>query len=70
PIALIGTYKYIAEGLNLTRCNYVISTSPMASRKFELQLFSRVVRRGQFCKTHINVLVDFGDPTDVVMFHR
>ena len=70
PIALIGTYKYIAEGLNLTRCNYVISTSPMASRKFELQLFSRVVRRGQFCKTHITVLVDFGDPTDVVMFHR
>lgn len=70
PIALISTYSVIAEGFNLTRCNYAIATSPLSSVAYEIQLFSRINRRGQHCKTHTYVLLDHGDPTDVVTFHR
>lgn len=70
PIALISTYSVIAEGFNLTRCNYAIATSPLSSVAYEIQLFSRINRRGQHCKTHTYVLLDRGDPTDVVTFHR
>lgn len=70
PIALVSTYQYMAEGHNLTRCNYAIATSPLSSRAHELQLFSRIYRRGQGCRTHSRILMDDGDPADVVLFHR
>lgn len=70
PIALISTYDIIGEGLNLTRCNYAIITSPLSTRKHQDQMFGRIDRRGQHCKIHTYVLVDNGNPVDVTTFHR
>lgn len=70
PIALISTYSVIAEGFNLTRCNYAIATSHLSGVAYEIQLFFRINRRGQHCTTHIYILLDHGDPLDVVIFHR
>lgn len=70
PIALISTYDIIGEGLNLTRCNYAIITSPLSTTKHQEQMFGRIDRRGQHCKIHTYVLVDNGNPVDVTTFHR
>lgn len=70
PIALISTYNFIGTGLNLTRCNYVIATSPLASMTHQEQLFARVIRKGQYCTAHTYVLLDNGNPVDVTTFHR
>lgn len=70
PIALIGTYNIIGTGLNLTRANYAIATSPLSSKGDQSQLFARIDRKGQFCTTHSYVLMDNGNPVDVTTFHR
>lgn len=70
PIALISTFNMIGYGLNLTRANYAITTSPLASRAQEEQMFSRVDRQGQQCKCHSYVLLDNGNPVDAVTFYR
>lgn len=70
PIALISTYDIIGVGLNLTRCNYAILTSPLSSISEQRQMFGRINRRGQHCKIHTYVLVDNGNPVDVTTFHR
>ncbi|KAI7785276.1 hypothetical protein LA080_007560 [Diaporthe eres] len=70
PIALISTVNFIGTGLNLIRCNYCIATSPLRSRAEESQLFARINRNGQTCSTHNYLLLDDGNPVDVVTFHR
>lgn len=70
PIALISTYDIIGFGLNLTRCNYAIITSPLSTIKDQEQMFGRIDRRGQHAKIHTYVLVDNGNPVDVTTFHR
>lgn len=70
PIALISTVNFIGTGLNLIRCNYCIATSPLRSRGEESQLFARINRNGQTCSTHNYLLLDDGNPVDVVTFHR
>lgn len=70
PIALISTYNLMGLGLNLTRCNYAICTSPLSNMSQELQMFARINRQGQHAKTHTYVLLDNGNPVDVVTFHR
>lgn len=70
PIALISTISFIGSGLNLIRCNYCIATSPLRSRAEESQLFARINRNGQTCNTHNYLLLDDGNPVDVVTYHR
>lgn len=70
PIALIGTYSIIGTGLNLTRCNYAIATSPLGSMGDQVQFFGRINRKGQYATTHTYVLVDQGNPVDVCTYHR
>lgn len=70
PIALIGTYNIIGTGLNLTRCNYAIATSPLGSMGDQVQFFARINRKGQYATTHTYVLVDQGNPVDVCTYHR
>lgn len=70
PIALISTYNIIGVGLNLTRCNYLISTSPLASKASQDQQFGRIDRQGQYATVHGWVLADHGNPVDVTTFYR
>lgn len=70
PIALVSTINFIGTGLNLIRCNYCIATSPLRSRGEESQLFARINRNGQTCTTHNYLLLDEGNPVDVVTYHR
>lgn len=70
PIILISTYNLMGTSLNLTRCSYAISTSPLASSTWESQFFARVNRRGQGAETHCYVLVDNGNPVDVTTYQR
>lgn len=70
PIAVIGTFRFIGTGLNLTRANYAIATSPLSSLGDQDQFFGRINRLGQHCKTHTYVLADNGNPVDVCTFHR
>lgn len=70
PIALISTINFIGTGLNLIRANYCIATSPLRSRGEESQLFARINRKGQTCTTHNIVLMDDGNPVDVVTYQR
>lgn len=68
PIALISTPNFIGEGLNLIRCNYCISTSPLDTRGKESQLFARIRRYGQVFTTHCYILLDEGSPPEFVLF--
>ncbi|KAH8775217.1 hypothetical protein F5883DRAFT_518656 [Diaporthe sp. PMI_573] len=70
PIALISTYNIIGVGLNLTRCNYLIVTSPLASKAHQDQQLGRIDRPGQYASVHSYVLVDNGNPVDVTTFYR
>lgn len=70
PIALISTYDIIGVGLNLTRANYLISTSPLASKASLDQQFGRIDRQGQYATVHGWVLADHGNPVDVTTFYR
>lgn len=70
PIALIGTYRIIGTGHNLTRCNYAIATAPLGSMGDQVQFFARINRKGQYATTHTYVLVDQGNPVDVCTYHR
>lgn len=70
PIAVIGTFRFIGNGLNLTRANYAIATSPLGSFGDQKQFFGRIDRLGQHCTAHTYVLADNGNPVDVCTFHR
>lgn len=70
PIALISTYDIIGVGLNLTRCNYLIATSPLGSKANQDQQFGRIDRQGQYATVHGWVLADHGNPVDVTTFYR
>ncbi|KAG6360433.1 hypothetical protein INS49_011493 [Diaporthe citri] len=61
PIALISTISFIGSGLNLIRCNYCIATSPPEESRRRVTVT---------CTTHNYVLLDDGNPVDVVTFHR
>lgn len=69
PIALVSTIRHIGTSLNLIRCSYCITTSPLRSGVDESQLFARINRMGQVHETHSYVLCDDGNPTDVMAIH-
>lgn len=70
PRVLVTTVGIIAEGLNLTRANYLVLLGPLGTVAKQLQVGCRINREGGFSTPHLTLLLDPDNKAEMVVRWR